>query len=109
MLEDIWIDLEDAIEGVPDSGSDISAAHINLLARHIIELEKTGGKNGLSAYEIAVQNGFEGTETEWLESLKGEQGVPGEKGDPYELTEADRTEIVNDVLDALPNAEGVEF
>lgn len=29
------------------------------------------GKNGLSAYEIAVQHGFTGTETEWLESLKG--------------------------------------
>ena len=26
---------------------------------------------GLSAYEIAVQNGFVGTEAEWLESLKG--------------------------------------
>lgn len=29
---------------------------------------------GYSAYEIAVQNGFEGTETEWLASLKGEPG-----------------------------------
>ena len=29
------------------------------------------GDNGLSAYEIAVQNGFNGTETEWLASLKG--------------------------------------
>lgn len=29
---------------------------------------------GLSAYEIAVQNGFTGTETEWLASLKGEPG-----------------------------------
>lgn len=27
---------------------------------------------GLSAYEIAVNNGFEGTEEEWIESLKGE-------------------------------------
>lgn len=26
---------------------------------------------GYSAYEVAVQNGFEGTEKEWLESLKG--------------------------------------
>lgn len=29
---------------------------------------------GYSAYEIAVQNGFEGTEKEWLASLKGEPG-----------------------------------
>ena len=27
-------------------------------------------RNGLSAYEIAVENGFKGTEVEWLESLK---------------------------------------
>ena len=31
------------------------------------------GLNGKSAYEIAVENGFEGTELEWLESLKGEK------------------------------------
>ncbi len=29
---------------------------------------------GLSAYEIAKKNGFEGTEEEWLASLKGEKG-----------------------------------
>ncbi|MBR6568823.1 MAG: hypothetical protein IKK75_00030 [Clostridia bacterium] len=29
---------------------------------------------GYSAYEIAVQNGFEGTEAEWLDSLKGSDG-----------------------------------
>ena len=28
------------------------------------------GEPGLSAYQIAVANGFEGTEEEWLESLK---------------------------------------
>ena len=32
------------------------------------------GTAGKSAYEIAVDNGFVGTETEWLESLKGEAG-----------------------------------
>ncbi|WP_292018387.1 hypothetical protein [Megasphaera sp. UBA4382] len=30
--------------------------------------------NGLSAYEIAKQNGFTGTEKEWLESIRGEKG-----------------------------------
>ena len=30
--------------------------------------------NGLSAYEIAVMHGFEGSEEEWLESLKGTDG-----------------------------------
>lgn len=30
--------------------------------------------DGLSAYEIAKQNGFTGTEKEWLESIRGEKG-----------------------------------
>ena len=37
----------------------------------------------LSAYAVAVKNGFQGTEEEWLESLKGDKGEKGEKGDPY--------------------------
>ena len=32
------------------------------------------GIRGYSAYEVAVQNGFVGSETEWLESLKGTDG-----------------------------------
>ena len=35
---------------------------------------------GLSAYEVAVANGFEGTAEEWLLSLEGPRGVPGETG-----------------------------
>ena len=41
----------------------------------------------ISAYGIAVKNGFEGTEEEWLASLKGakgdkgDQGIKGDKGD----------------------------
>ena len=35
---------------------------------------------GASAYEIAVANGFIGTEKEWLESLKGEPGKDGLNG-----------------------------
>ena len=41
------------------------------------ELDSKIGPRGYSAYEIAVQNGFVGTEEEWLASLKGEQGEPG--------------------------------
>lgn len=37
-------------------------------------------KDGLSAYEIAVKNGFVGTEIEWLESLKGDAGESGVNG-----------------------------
>ena len=38
------------------------------------------GENGKSAYEIAVQNGYDGTESDWLESLKGQKGDTGEPG-----------------------------
>lgn len=38
------------------------------------------GKDGKSAYEIAVENGFVGTEIEWLESLKGADGKNGIDG-----------------------------
>ncbi len=39
------------------------------------------GKNGLSAYEIAVMQGFPGTEEEWVDSLKGEDGISPEIGE----------------------------
>ena len=38
------------------------------------------GADGASAYEIAVENGYTGTEAEWLSSLKGEKGDAGEQG-----------------------------
>ena len=61
---------------------------------------------GKSAYDIAVINGFEGTEQEWLESLKGEQG---EKGDPYTLTEGDKGEIIECISEGLiPQQEEAE-
>lgn len=41
------------------------------------ELGGGSGTAGKSAYEIAVDNGFIGTETEWLESLKGSKGDNG--------------------------------
>ena len=40
----------------------------------------SGGADGKSAYEIAVDNGFEGSITEWLLSLTGEQGEQGNEG-----------------------------
>lgn len=43
-------------------------------------LDGTNGQNGLSAYEIAKNGGFIGSEDEWLASLKGEKGEQGEQG-----------------------------
>ncbi len=38
------------------------------------------GENGLSAYELAVQEGFTGSLAEWLNSLKGADGKDGADG-----------------------------
>ncbi|WP_290760719.1 hypothetical protein [Fibrobacter sp. UBA4297] len=40
----------------------------------------SSGTNGKSAYEIAKDNGFKGSEQEWLASLKGEAGKNGSNG-----------------------------
>jgi len=42
------------------------------------KLKNTGiGEDGDSAYQVAINNGFVGTEAEWLLSLKGEDGPGG--------------------------------
>jgi hypothetical protein len=40
------------------------------------------GPTGLSAYQVAVNNGFHGTEAQWLASLVGPQGPAGAGGAP---------------------------
>jgi len=40
----------------------------------------TNGVNGQSAYQIAVANGYVGTESQWLASLQGPQGPAGANG-----------------------------
>ena len=40
----------------------------------------TNGTDGKSAYEIAKDNGFVGSEDDWLDSLKGEKGDSGSNG-----------------------------
>jgi len=40
------------------------------------------GDPGISAYQVALNNGFVGTEVQWLASLEGPQGPQGDPGDP---------------------------
>ncbi len=64
-------------------------------------LDGSNGSDGASAYDIAVANGFKGTEQEWLDSLRGEPGENGQDGsDGYTpqrtvdyWTASDKTEI----------------
>ena len=39
------------------------------------------GTDGKSAYQIAVEQGYQGSESDWLSSLKGEKGDAGERGE----------------------------
>ena len=57
------------------------------------------GKDGRSAYEIATENGFVGTVAEWLESLKGRNGIDGKDGLPGKDGK--------DGADGLPGKDGI--
>lgn len=46
---------------------------------------------------------------EQIEALTGPQGPTGPKGDSYVLTNSDKQEIAQLVLNEMPNAEGVEY
>ena len=83
----------------------------------LLALKGENGIDGKSAYQLAVEKGFVGTEAEWIASLKGEtgpigpqgiqgktgpQGVQGKtgatgpqgpKGDNYQITDADYAAI----------------
>lgn len=87
-----------------------------------------------NAYQIAVENGFEGTESEWLESLKGADGrgitsteinASGELvltysdgstanvgvvvGNDYVLTDTDKAEIANIAIDNIADGDEVKY
>lgn len=50
---------------------------VNITEPITISTVGVAGQRGKSAYEVAVDNGFTGTEKEWLESLKGKDGKDG--------------------------------
>ena len=74
---------------------------IALVKKYIIETVSNieSVVNGKSAYEIAVNNGFSGSEKEWLDSLKGISPHIGENGHWF----------IGDIdtqVEAVPNLEG---
>ena len=55
------------------------------------------GPDGKSAYEIAVDQGFQGTDTEWIESLNGEDGEDGDSAyDIYAGTVTDPNDLLSE-------------
>ena len=63
----------------------ITTILIILVMTVIMATACTMGEKGLSAYDIAVKNGFVGTEAEWLESLRGDNGINGTDGQSLSL------------------------
>ena len=57
-----------------------SFATITHVSDEISKISLQKGDSGLSAYEIAKEEGYVGSKQEWLISLKGEQGAQGEQG-----------------------------
>ena len=49
------------------------------------------GEDGKSAYELAVEQGYQGTLDEWLDSLQGQDGAPGAAGVNAEITDCTAT------------------
>ena len=70
---------------------------IGVSAGTTIFVDKTGTpamttiENGLSAYELAVKYGYEGTVQEWLESLNGKSAYEIAKENGYTGTEVEWT------------------
>ena len=69
ILEDMIAELKKLAE----QGGATDEQIANAVDKYLKENPST--QNGKSAYEIALENGFEGTEAEWLESLKGADAV----------------------------------
>lgn len=114
---------------------EVDDKYIGLLDGKIQEINKaleTAIAQAKNAYQIAVENGFEGTEEDWLQSLKGEQGrgiirseinasgelvltysdssmanvgdVKGKDGTNYILTDTDKTDIANIVINEFDSS-----
>lgn len=58
--------------------SEIDVITLALIKSRVKQIIKEDGLSGESAYQIAVDNGFVGTEAEWLESLKGSANLTEE-------------------------------
>jgi len=80
----------------------------SLVANTLIEKIHDPSADGKSAYEIAVINGFVGTEVEWLASLQGEDGIIGVDGkSAYQLAvQQGFVGTLDEWLDFLKGADG---
>lgn len=120
-LKDTWEDLEDKVQGDPDSGSEISVEPINDIAHAVIDLEKNenvvtntapyiGDNGNWYVYDVQTKTYIDsGMPSRGEQGLQGEKGDKGDKGaDGYTpirgtdyWTEADISEIKSYVDEAI--------
>lgn len=74
-----------------DADGHLPADLVTVLAGDLGDLGGGVGPEGDSAYEVAVNNGFVGTEAQWLASLEGPEGDPGAPGTNATITGATAT------------------
>ena len=91
--------------------TDVEGSNTITLKNGTNGLDGTNGQDGKSAYDIAVEQGFQGTEAEWLESLKGQDGQDGivmdapSDGKLYGRMNADWVEVTSSGgSDGIPEA-----
>jgi hypothetical protein len=90
-------------------------AEIREMINSIADGNGLKGEDGKSAYEIAQENGFEGSEEEWLESLKGPMGPAGpqgEKGEPFkyeDFTPEQLEDLVKNIEDGVDGKSAFEI
>lgn len=94
---------------------DVTEANVFIQVEEIenvtLVVDEGVGPRGFSAYEIAVQNGFIGTEQEWLDSLKGSgsaiQIVAAENLLKYDVVNIDGTKADSSILNKRDFAIGL--
>lgn len=89
------------ISGVADPVEDDDAVSKKYVKDNMLKGDP--GADGKSAYQVAVDNGYVGSEAQWISSLQGE------KGDMYYLTNADRVAIANIVIGTIANGDEVMY
>lgn len=64
-----------------DRAEKASTSAANAATNAVKQAKEAGTFDGQSAYALAVQLGFTGSEADWIASLKGAKGDKGDKGD----------------------------
>lgn len=120
------------IDGETIASASVSGTSLILVTNHGQTIVVSGsilgptGPDGASAYDVAVEDGFVGTVSQWLASLVGAPGLDGDDGrgivsiartagtgaagttDTYTITFTDATTTTFEVVNGANGADGVD-